>query len=81
MPTPVTNGEKLERFPTELALKRDVAASTQNQSFNAIAFFQKDFLGTPLHNLDARQARRPVLLRRFVTIAEPRALLQASVNR
>ena len=39
MPPTVTNGQKLERFPTELVLNRDVAASTQNRAFNAIAFF------------------------------------------
>ena len=44
MPHALSSEQKVERFLTELALKRDVAASTQNQAFNAIAFFYKDVL-------------------------------------
>ena len=77
MPPTLTSEQKLERFLTELALKRDVAASTQSQAFNAIAFCYKDVLGTPLHNVDALQARQPVHLRHAPTVAETRALLQA----
>jgi integrase len=62
---------------TDLALSRDVAASTQNQAFNAIAFFYKDVLGNPLHDVDALRATRPVHLRHAPTISETRALLQA----
>jgi hypothetical protein len=77
MPPNLTSEQKLERFLTALALRRDVAASTQNQAFNAIAFFYKDVLGTPLQNVDALRATRPALLRHAPTIAETRALLQA----
>lgn len=72
-----TSEQKLERFLTELALRRDVAASTQNQAFNAIAFFSEHVLGTPLHNMDALRVTRPVHLRHASTVTETRALLQA----
>jgi hypothetical protein len=62
---------------TELALKWDVAAATQNQAFNAIAFFYKDVLGNPLHGVDALRATRPIHLRHAPTVSETRALLQA----
>jgi len=77
IPPTLTSEQKLERFLTELALTRDVAASTQNQAFNAIAFFYKDVLGTPLHDVDALRATRPVHLRHAPTLTETRALLQA----
>ena len=38
LPT-LSSEQKLERFLNELALKWDVAASTQNQASNAIVFF------------------------------------------
>ena len=41
MPGVSSSEGKLERFLTDLALRRDVSASTQNQAFNAIAFFYK----------------------------------------
>ena len=37
-PPTVTSNQKMERFLTEFAHRRDVAASTQNQAFNPIAF-------------------------------------------
>ena len=77
IPPTLTSEQKLERFLTQLALTRDVAASTQNQAFNAIAFFYKDVLGTPLHDVDALRATRPVHLRHAPTLTETRALLQA----
>jgi hypothetical protein len=69
--------QKLERFLSALAQRHAVAASTQNQAFNAIAFFYKDVLGTPLQNVDALRATRPAHLRHAPTVTETRALLQA----
>ena len=77
MPPTLTSEQKLERFLTALALRRNVAASTQNQAFNAIAFFYKDVLGTPLQDVNALRATRPALLRHAPTVDETRALLQA----
>ena len=42
LPNTLTSEQKLERFLTQLARQHDVAASTQNQAFNAIVFFYKD---------------------------------------
>ena len=77
IPPTLTSEQKLKHFLTSLALRRDVAASTSNQAFNAIAFFYKDVLGTPLQNVEAFGATRPAHLRHAPTIAETRALLQA----
>ena len=41
MPKDLPSEEKLERFLTGLALRENVAASTQNQAFNAVVFFYK----------------------------------------
>ena len=78
MPPAPSSEQKVERFLTDLALQREVAASTQNQAFNAIAFFYKDVLGNPLHAVDALRATRPVLLRHVPTVSETRTLLQAA---
>ena len=47
LPLHLPSEHKLEQFLTALAQK-DVAASTQNQAFNAIIFFYKEALGTEL---------------------------------
>jgi len=60
MPASLPSEQKLERFLTQLALERNMAASTQNQAFNAIAFFYKDVLRKPLQDVDALRAVRPV---------------------
>jgi hypothetical protein len=77
MPHTLSCEQKLERFLTELALKRDVAGSTQSQAFNAIAFFHRDMLGNMLHDVDALRATQPIPLRHAPTISGTRALLQA----
>ena len=53
---------KMERFLTMLA-KDGVAASTQNQAFNAIKFFYTECLKVPLQNVDALRATRPAHVR------------------
>ena len=47
---------EVEAFLSHLALKRNVAASTQNQAFNAIAFLYKQVLGIDF-DLDVRASR------------------------
>jgi hypothetical protein len=76
MPNALSSEKKLERFLTELA-QQDVAASTQQQAFNAVNFFYKDVLGVPLKAVDALRVRRPAHLRHAPTVAETRSLLQA----
>ena len=63
LPAHLPSEQKLERFLTALA-KEDVAASTQNQAFNAIIFFYKEAMGVELKNVQALRARRPSQLRR-----------------
>jgi len=77
MPNSLPSERKLERFLTELAQTRGVAASTQHQAFNAIVFFYKDVLGLPLQAVDALRVTRPAHLRHAPTVAETRTLLQA----
>jgi len=78
-PTPPSE-QMLERLLNQPALRRGVAASTQNQAFNAVAFFHKDVLGTPLHDVDALRATRPVRLRHAPTLTQTWALRQAVVD-
>ena len=59
----LSSEQKLERFLTALA-QDNVAASTQNQAFNAIIFFYKEAMGTELKNVRALRARRPEQVRR-----------------
>lgn len=80
MPAGLTSEQKLERFLTDLALRKNVSASTQNQAFNAILFFYKDVLACPLKNVDALRAERPAHLRHAPTVAETRALLASVRN-
>ena len=47
---------EIERFLSHLAVNRDVAASTQNQAFNAILFLYRKVLDMPL-DLDIRAKR------------------------
>ncbi len=68
--------QKLERFLIKLALTRYVAASTQNQTFNAIAFFYKDLLNSLLQNVDTLRAALPARLRHSPILSETRGLVQ-----
>ena len=77
IPPTLPSEKKPERFLSQLALRRGVAASTQNQAFNAVAFFYKDVLGTPLHDVHALRATRPVHFHHAPTLTETRALRQA----
>lgn len=53
---------KVERFLTHLA-REGVAASTQNQAFNAILFFYREVLEQELGEINALRAKRPVYVR------------------
>ena len=64
----VEQEKKVEDFLNYLALERNVAASTQNQAFNALVFLYKRVLESPLENVKAtrsrKEARIPVVLTR-----------------
>jgi integron integrase len=81
IPASFTSEQKLERFLTDLARHRDLAASSQNQAFNAVLFFYKEVLRQPLQGVDALRARRPVRLRHAPTVTETQALLQTVCDR
>jgi len=75
MPPDLTSEKKVERFLTDLATINNVAASTQNQAFNALLYFYNHILEQPLQSVDALRASRPDRLRHAPTVAEIRALL------
>jgi integron integrase len=75
LPSHLPSEQKLERFLTVLAQK-NVAASTQNQAFNAIIFFYKEALGTELKNVQSLRARRPAHLRHAPTPKETWQLIK-----
>ena len=77
LPKTFTSEQKLEHFLTELAVRKNVAAATQNQAFKAILFLYKDVLGQPLKAVDALRATRPERVRHAPTVAETRALIAA----
>ncbi|MCF6259639.1 MAG: integron integrase [Gammaproteobacteria bacterium] len=60
--------KNVEDFLTHLAVQEAVAASTQNQAFNALVFLYKRVLLQPLENVSATRSRRepriPVVLMR-----------------
>ena len=62
---------EVERFLSDLAVRRKVAASTQNQAFNALRFLYREVLHQELGQLGEverakRPARLPVVLTRAV---------------
>jgi integron integrase len=81
MPGALSSEKKLEQFLNDLACQRDLSASSQNQAFNAIAFFYKEVLRQPLGDVNALRARRPVHARHAPTLAETQLLLQTIRNR
>ena len=60
--------KKVEDFLTHLAVQANVAASTQNQAFNALVFLYKRVLECPLDGVEAartgKEKRIPVVLTR-----------------
>jgi len=80
MPDGLTSEKKLERFLSELALRHDVSASTQNQAFNAVCFFYKCVIERPLKNVDALRATRPMRVRHAPSVQETGELIKAVRN-
>jgi integrase len=68
----------VKRFLTHLATERRVAASTQNQAFNALLFLFRNVLGQALGGLqDTVRARRGPKLPVVLSQAEVQRLLAA----
>lgn len=59
VPADLPAEQKAARFLTDLAVRRRVAARTQNQAFAALLFLYKQVLGKPLLDVEALRAKRP----------------------
>jgi integron integrase len=68
---------EIELFLSDLAVNGHVAASTQNQAFNALLFLYQQVLGIELPRLDALRARRPKRLPIVLSAEEVRRFLDA----
>jgi len=67
---------EIEAFLTDLAVRRKVSASTQNQAKSALLFLYREVLGQELPWLDnVTQAKMPERLPVVLTVAEARAVL------
>ncbi len=67
---------EVERFLSDLAVRRKVAASTQNQAFNALLFLYREVLHQELGQLgEVERAKRPERLPVVLTRAEVERLL------
>src|SRR5258708_38615349 len=61
---------KIEMFLSDLAINGKVAASTQNQAFNALLFLYREVLHQPFENIQAVRANRPVRVPAVLTPEE-----------
>jgi integron integrase len=67
----------VEAFITHLAIKRKVAASTQNQALSAIIFLYKEVLNHPLDPVKVVRARKPKRLPTVLTRDEVMRVINA----
>jgi integron integrase len=68
---------KMELFLSDLAVNGQVAASTQNQAFNALLFLYREVLDQPLDSIQAVRADRPVRVPVVLTKDETRRVILA----
>lgn len=68
---------KIEEFLSELAVNGHVAASTQNQAFNALLFLYQQILDVDLGSIQAVRADRPVRVPTVLTPEEVRRVVTA----
>ena len=68
---------KMERFLSDLAVKGNVAVSTQNQAFNALLFVYREVLHVPVGRIESVRATRPVRVPTVLTAAEARQVIAA----
>jgi integron integrase len=67
--------QEVEAFLTHLAVKENVAASTQNQAFSALLFLYRQVLHQDLGSIDALRAKRPRRLPTVLTKEETLVLI------
>jgi site-specific recombinase XerD len=68
---------EVERFLTDLAVRRRVSASTQNQALNAVVFLYQHVLKKELGNFDALRAVRHKRVPTVLSRSEVQQLLEA----
>jgi integron integrase len=68
---------KIELFLSDLAVNGQVAASTQNQAFNALLFLYREVLHQPFENVQAVRADRPVRVPVVLTVEEVKQVMAA----
>ena len=68
---------KVETFLSDLAVNGHVAASTQNQAFNALLFLYREVLHEQFENVQAVRADRPVRVPVVLTVEEARQMIVA----
>jgi integron integrase len=68
---------KIELFLSDLAVNGHVAASTQNQAFNALLFLYREILHQTLENIQAVRADRPVRVPTVLTPEEVKRVIEA----
>jgi len=66
---------EIESFLTDLAVRGQVSASTQNQAFSALLFLYQKVLGIELGNINAMRAQRPERLPVVLAVEEVRQIL------
>lgn len=69
-------GPEVEQYMTYLAVKADVAASTQNQAFNALLFFYKHVFPRDLGKINGVRAKKAKRLPEVFTKTEVMAIFQ-----
>ena len=65
----------MELFLSDLGAKGKVAASTQNQAFNALLFLYREVLHYELGQVNALRADRPVRVPVLLTVEEVRQVI------
>src|SRR2546427_7881182 len=68
---------KIEMFLSDLAVNGKVAASTQNQAFNALLFLYREVLHQPFENIQAVRTNRPVRVPAVLTPEEVKQVIVA----
>jgi integron integrase len=68
---------KMEGFLSDLAVKGNVAVSTQNQAFNALLFVYREVLHVQVGKIDSVRATRPARVPTVLAPEEARRVIQA----
>ena len=75
LPDGIPSEEKFEKYMTHLAVKGRVAASTQNQAFNALLFMYRHVLKVDIKGVEGKRARRDKYMPAVMTQAEVSAVI------